>query len=441
MSKRLIEVKGPVFEEMTGQPAFTRIAYHLCESLQRAGFANDSDLENPETPAEYYAAQYLEAFDAKYKRELQREAHEFQEAEQTADLNLPYSVARTVMAEALPRLVAAEIFDFAMEERTEFRLYFEAYSAESGAAPSVTDEAATSDESAWVDLANARLQPGTVTITGSGGSPTYTEGTDYVIDYAEGRLYTLASGSIGDGTTLEVDYTYDAIRKGEMSTIERGKQTLSFELVEMAADRLATQISNEAIVFSRGQLGWDAVTRTVNSLVDQIRQKIDEHIFYAGLAAALIQANNSGGTWSSSSDAVQDLVEYIGQAKVKVLNRSYRPTAIVASVTNSDRISNWDGFKVDGFPNAVLNAAGFVGRIKGLPLFETTNFTDDYILVVNRQLVMHRVAAGAPMRIKGPFPTYDSSTGELKAAEEYYAEEFNVTETPVEEKGAYVKIT
>lgn len=434
-----VTVLGPVLENEKGVPEFARVSHELNESLVKAGLAEERDLRDPQNRNERFAREYLERFDKQYKHHLQREAKLWQEAEQTTDLNLPYSVARSVIAEAVPELVAVSVFDVAMTDQSEFRLYYEEYSAESGAAPSITDEAATSDEGAWVDLDNARIQPGTVTVTGSGGTPTYTEGTDYVIDYADGQLWTLAAGSIGDGTTLEVDYTYDAFRKGEMQAIERGKNTLSFETVTVAADRLATEISNEAIVFARSQIGWDAVTRTLNSLAQQVREKIDKDMFYEGLAAALIQASNSGGSWASSSDAIADLVEYIGQAKVKVLNRFYRPTAIVTSVTNADRLSNWDGFKRDGFPDAVLNAAGFVGRVKGLPVFETVNFTDDYILVCNRELVMHRVYQA--MQFKGPFPSYDSSTGELIAAEQYYAEEYNATEHPVEEKGSYVEIT
>jgi len=56
--------------------------------------------------------------------------------------------------------------------------------------------------------------------------------------------------------------------------------------------------------------------------------------------------------------------------------------------------------------------------------------------VVNRQLVAHRVFQ--PMQVRGPFPTY--SNGKLVAADQYYTEEFNATESPVANKGAYIKI-
>jgi len=62
------------------------------------------------------------------------------------------------------------------------------------------------------------------------------------------------------------------------------------------------------------------------------------------------------------------------------------------------------------------------------------------IIAGNRQLVMHRVFQ--PMLIKGPYPTYDVSggTSKLIAADQYYTEEFNVTESPINEKGAFVPI-
>jgi hypothetical protein len=79
-----------------------------------------------------------------------------------------------------------------------------------------------------------------------------------------------------------------------------------------------------------------------------------------------------------------------------------------------------------------------VGRLKGLDVYETTEFPDSKVLVCNRELVMHRVYQA--MMIKGPFPSYDATTAELIAAEQYYAEEYNLTEAPVPEKGAYVTI-
>jgi hypothetical protein len=424
-----------------GVPAFAAAAYQLQESIMRSGHGRRWDHRKPANVNEEFASVYLEAYDRVYKGQLLREQRVFEEAEQTSDLNIPYSVMRAVIAEAFPELVATSIFDFGMMAESTGRMYYEAYSGETGYTGTVSDEDVTADSDAWVAMDYKRVTPGTVVVTSDGGGVTYTEGDDYVIDYANGKIMVLSSGDIADGASLDVDYNYTAIREGEMGVIQRGKMTLTYKTISAAADRLATQISSEAIKFSRSQIGYDAVTRTLSSLVRQVRRKIDQGILYAALSAALRVSSNTGGTWTAATDSYDDLVKYLGLSKVKVANRYYQPTFYLMSVTNGDRLSNWDGFKRDGFPDAILNANGFVGRVKGLPAFESTEFSDSYILTGNRELVMHRVYS--PMELKGPFPTYDvsGSTSKLVAADQYYAEEYNATEAPVPEKGAYVVIS
>lgn len=432
-----VQVMGPVFERETGQPEYTRSAWELNESLVRSGNGKRRDLRKAETKAEIYARLVLERFDQNYRQQMLAEAKLFQEAETTTDLNLPYTVSRTIIEQAFPELIAANVFDFGVASASPERLYFETYAGESGSSATVTDEVVTGDHGAWVTLAHARLQPGTVVLTDSGGTTTYEEGTDYVVNYVTGALMTLAAGATTDSQSLKIDYTYDAIRKGENTEIERAKTQLSYMTMEIAADRLAIQITNEAVVFSRSQLGYDAVGRTLSNLIREIRRIIDRGVIYRAIAASLQQANNSGGTWASGSDPIAELVEKVGVAKTKVYNRFYMPTSILMSQTNADRLSNWDGFTRLGFDNATLNAAGFAGSIKGLPIFATPEMSDKYILTPNRELVMHRVYQA--MALKGPFPSF--SNGKLVAADQWYTEEWNGDEVPVIQKVAHVVVT
>lgn len=430
-------VMGPVIESELGIPAFARAGWQLQESLMQSGMRR-WDHRKPVTVAEVFAAKYLARFDEAYKGHLLREAKLFEEAETTSDLNLPYSVSRAIVAEAIPMLIAADVFAFGTTDVSPFRLYYEVFSGDTGYAGTATSETVVADLSDWVQMASKRITPGTVVVTNAAVGVTYVEGSDYVIDYAGGRLMALAT--ITNGQSLRATYNYTAIRKGEMQPIERAELQLVYKTVDAAADRLAQQISNEAVVFSRSQLGWDATQRTLSALVERVRRKIDQGVLYLGLSAALSVANNISGTWTSATDTLDALVKLIGQASVKVHNRYYQPTSIIASVTNADLLSNWSGFKRDGFTDAILNANGFVGRVKGLPLFATTEFSDAYVMVANRELVQHWVFN--PMTIKGPYPDYDVSggTSKLIAAEQYYAEEYNVTESTVPQKGALVKI-
>ncbi len=434
MGKSGVEVKGPVFERETGRPEFTRAAWELTESLAKAGEGRHMDDDKAKTPAGIYAARVLERFDKTNQQKLLAEARAFEEAEQTSDLNLPYSVARMLIEQAYPELVAANVYDFGVTDMAPAKIYYESYAGESGAAPAVVDEAVSASTTAWFSVANKRLQPGTVTVKHTSGSPTYVEGTDYLVDYEEGRFWVLAT--ITNAQSVKISYTYDAFRKGEMVEIERAKNSLVSAQLDIAADRLAMQISNEAIVFSRSQLGYDAVTRTLGNLARLVQRTIDKGILYKGLAASLKQASNSGGTWTSGSDALDLFVKYLGIAKVKVYNRFYVPTSIIMSVTNSDRLSNWDGFKLTGFSNAQINSAGFVGQVKGLPVYASPEYPDTYAQVVHRELIAHRIYQ--PMTFKGPFPSYNN--GKLQGADQYYAEEFNGSMITVEQKTAHVKI-
>jgi hypothetical protein len=280
-----------------------------------------------------------------------------------------------------------------------------------------------------------------VTVTSDPAGTTYVQGDDYIINFADGKIKFLAAGDVGANDVL-VDYTYSAMRNGEMAPIERVKTTLAFKVIEAAADRLADQISSEAIVFSRSQLGWDAVTRTMVNLVKQMRRKIDQGLLYMAFSSVNAIPNNSTDPWTVSTvDAdLAELYALLGNAAVIVANRFYEPTFYLASITNADRLSNWSGFKRDGFPQSLLNAAGFAGMVKNRPIFASTEFPDSLWIAGNRELVQHRVYS--PLSLKGPVPTYDveGSTSKIVAAEQYYAEEYNATEALVSEKGAFVPV-
>ena len=458
-----VDVKGPVLEAETGYPEFARVSYKIMENLHRRGnvqkLRDFRDMTKLNVN-EQFTKRYLTLYDSQFKHHLAREAQLFQEAETTADLNLPYSVMRTVMQEVWATLVALSVFDFDTTDQAPARIYFERHVKEAGATATITDEdfnsgafstdleldpTGTKQYSLWIQLAHKRLIPGTVVVNLDGGGALITDdGTNYVVDYEKGRIRFIDGGSsdanVSASTAYEVDYQYDSIREGETADIQEAKTVLDFDTLEIDADRLAANITNDAIVFGQSQVGWDAVTRTLANLINQLRNKIDTDLFYLAIAAAELVANNSGGTWASATDPITELVEKIGVARVNVAKRYYSTDAVIASLANADRISNWDGFTAAGNrPDADLDAAGFVGRVKGMPLFQSANMSDSRILVVNRQLIMHRIFRA--VELKGPFHVINESTNKMKAQERYYAEEYNGSLAPVEEKGSFVIVS
>lgn len=433
---------GSVLEEETGVPEFGRVAFQLTESIRKHSNKPRRDLRKAETASEIFAVRVLERFDELNKQHLIEEAQRFQEAEQTSDLNLPYSVSRAVIEEAFPDLIAANLFEVGIMNQSPMRLYYETTTGETGYSDTL-DSAETvvcTLQSTWYALGHGRITPGTVVVKNAAENTTYVEGTDYVIDYAQGRIMTMGATLTAPSTVHVTAYDYTAIREGEMQPIQRVKTTLAYKTVEASADRLADQVSREAVVFSQSQIGWDAQTRMMVNLIKQMRRKVDQGMLYMALTAALsLGTANRAGVWTegTTQDDYDELVRLLGVAKTIVGKRFYTPTGIVGSLTRSEDLTNWKGFSKTGFDNATLNAAGFAGGVKGLPMFGGTEFPDEYILVFNRQVVQHNVFQ--PMIVKGPFPTYDEN-GQIIAADQYYAEEFNDTEALVPQKVAYIEV-
>jgi hypothetical protein len=436
-----VQVLGPVLETELGIPAFARASFEIVERLVERNLGKRRDFRRAISPNEIYTRRYLEAFDKSHQSQLLEEARryeQFMEAETTSDLNLPYSVSRAIIEEAVPELVALSVFDFGLEDMSPTRIYFESYSAETGAAPAVTNESFTSSHDTWVALANKRLRPGTVTVTSSPAGTTYTDYDDYLIDYANGRIMVRSTGAMATATAFLINYTYDRVRGGENSAIQRGKGGLSYQTIELLADRLASQVTDEAITFARTQLGWDAVTRTLNMIIREITEMIDMGAIRLALASAIASGNN-GGVWNSATpNNEKDLVIKLGAAATAVENDNYPAQFFMLSLTNADRLANWDGFTRDGFPDAVLQSTGYVGQVKGRPVFKSKHVPDTHGIAGHRELVQHRVLSSKPMMLKGPFQAY--SSGNLVAAQEWYAEEYNATVSLIANKGGYITI-
>jgi hypothetical protein len=278
-------------------------------------------------------------------------------------------------------------------------------------------------------------------LTNAAGSTTYVENTDYFVDYGNGRVYVPSGAAITAGQSLLIDYQYEAIRKGENQPIERAKSQLSSVTITAKADRLATDITNEAVEFSRSQLGYDVVQRTLGNLVREMARKIDQDLFYRAIATVRTVGNNSGGNWvgSAATPDYADAILKLGKARVKVMNRNYEPSFMLMSAANADLIANWNGFTESGRrPDAEPQANGFFRTIKGIPAFMSPQFPDNIMITGNRELVAYRVFK--PVALDGPFQKTDT-TGKLIAGKQWYAEQYNATESPVANKGAFVTVS
>jgi hypothetical protein len=223
-----VDVVGPVIEQADDSaPGFAAPAAAIAESIAQHRGKMRSDLANPRNINERLGRDYIARYDELYAHKLIQEAREWAEAETTTQLNLPYSVTRAVIEEAFPELIAASVFDVGVVNQSPLRIWYnQAFEGEAGSYGSITDESFTSSHDAWVSLAHKRITFGGVVITTNPAGTTYVEGTDYVIDYVEGRIKVLSTGSMADATGFLADYAYKEYRKGEGLGIERARTTL-----------------------------------------------------------------------------------------------------------------------------------------------------------------------------------------------------------------------
>lgn len=76
------------------------------------------------------------------------------------------------------------------------------------ASGSVTDEAHTVKLDKMSPMANVKIS--TVVVTGSGGTPTYVENTDYKVHGDEGMIEWLSGGTVTEDLAVLVDYAFAA---------------------------------------------------------------------------------------------------------------------------------------------------------------------------------------------------------------------------------------
>lgn len=97
-------------------------------------------------------------------------------------------------------------------------------------AGTVADEVVTSKFDYWVPLTKMRLTAASVVVTNSAGSTTYTEGTDYLVNYTFGWVKVLSTGTIPDNTAIKVDFAHGVIGGTEIKGATQTQVRARFKL-------------------------------------------------------------------------------------------------------------------------------------------------------------------------------------------------------------------
>lgn len=149
------------------------------------------------------------------------------------------------------------------------------------AARTVTDETVGLTDLEFVALDHAAVAQGSVSVLGPMGEA-YTEGVDYEVDYALGRIRRLAGGAMGPGDTYHVSYETEGI-----SGVDLDVATTAGDLVREIAPGLHEKINTggEEIFSSRLDVFGllirvrDSLLRNdgtgVNESLDEVEAAID----------------------------------------------------------------------------------------------------------------------------------------------------------------------
>ena len=131
----------------------------------------------------------------------------------------PYKTTGELALEAELTAFDSDLFDAAMvrfgygsqpdlsdETMTDARAVY-------GVGGSVTDETFTSAYDTWVDLANEKIGEYNFTVETTDGTIQYSEGTDFELDYENGKIKVLSTGSMADTTDYHITYNYNKGQK------------------------------------------------------------------------------------------------------------------------------------------------------------------------------------------------------------------------------------
>lgn len=450
-----ISVK-PVFEVYTGQPEFVKVSHILRESMQSHGLTKMVDLSKASNKVDEMAAKNLKAFDTKYQHLLIAENRQYDEAATTADVTMPYTALRTIIAEMFPRSVALGIFNVGQMTNNPERMFYETFTMESGFEVVLAAAAFSTFTPAWTPAAKGQwkdlpadasgapikmVKIGTVVFSG------FEEITDYIVDHYNGRIYTVSDAFAAAADTTTLALTYDAIRRGEMQPMERVKQVTSYRDITCMANRLAVQVSDEGVRFPKAQLGYDMVARALDGASKFMARNLDKQMFYQELSRLLTIANNTE-TYSKSNvidNSVNGFTVQSGLARLKLKRRYYDEdmAKLIVGAEMFELMSNSALFNAtNSRPDyAMAGRNGHVGFWKGMAVYNSTEHTDAFAEVVHPDLMYYRVFSA--VEVEGIFPTFAGSgdTTRLVAAKQYTMQQYDSMDVLRGDAGSVIKIT
>ena len=185
-------------------------------------------------------------------------------------------------------------------------------------------EAVTADHGTWVSLSEDDLVTGAEAVYDPSDGTQYERGSDYEVDYLGGELQTLASGSISDGASLELDYQYKPVASytatgvSDPKTIVRSLPAIQSEQTcEQVAFYLVSQFGSPiytATITIPDSAGWSVIDEVNPSQIPTAGVALETKRIETTPEATVIQA----GTQAGLDEAISRIQQRLAATEDKV---------------------------------------------------------------------------------------------------------------------------
>lgn len=198
---------------------------------------------------------------------------------------------------------------------------------------------------------------------------------------------------------------------GEGEKIHQGKTHYGTVTIEAVGFKLRSVLTAEAIEDAQNAGNKNIVARAIANLAKDISEEIDEKLMNLMVAGA--QAGNIDVEKVADAKVVADkIVDAIVDSIQNIKRKNYRPDFIIVDPTIFGYLAkNPEFVHADKYGGDVLQQTGFMGKIRGLEVFESNNMPEETAVVGKRKTFgVYKVYI--PTMLRGPVydPEYDKET-------------------------------
>lgn len=199
---------------------------------------------------------------------------------------------------------------------------------------------------------------------------------------------------------------------GEGEEIKTAKTSYSSVTIEAVGYKLRTVLTAEAIEDAQNAGNINLIARALANIGKDIQEEIDAKLMKLmvdGAAAGNVDVQKGTKT---AKEISAEIVEAIVDANQNVKKKHYRPDFVLVDPTIFGYLAKNDEFvHADKYGDTKLQQTGFMGKIRGLEVFESNNAVENKAVVGKRRTFgVYKVYI--PTQLRGPVydPKFDKET-------------------------------